>query len=475
MKTFLIESGLYNTSFLAIFLMFLCAMVGALPSYRWRYGIIATLILFVGTEANLVIAAYRAYVAPRDVMQDIVSAHEFLDGHPMYPDDMNLKMDKMLKEEGDRRGLSLGWVVGQYAEKSRSETVSQHWVQAHPPFMTLAISPMVAKFGILGTQIAISLIAILCFFWTWILLMHVFRLDWRTWQILFVMILAIGSSPLLTVIRNGQADLVLVALLTTVWYCVRSRRFNLAGIFLGLAVSLKMIPAILFVVMLARYRRTFVIGLITFLFNTILVRCIAAPEDLMAYQETARGVINEYASYPSNLSLLGNITRFLARFGIGLDVAKLIWMGLGAALMAGLFCLSWRTSRNDAIEPYTPPLEWDVIFSLSMALIPMCSPVAWDHYLAFMLVPTIIGFRLNGKLPYRLPMSAFLALVFLWLIPETAYLNIKSWLISVQLSWAAVWIVEPLRSIAVLFYAGWLSANAWVLVQARRKISLLSI
>ena len=50
----------------------------------------------------LLLAMYRGYLVPRDILQDIIAADEYLAGRSMHPDDMTRKMNDALIREGPR-------------------------------------------------------------------------------------------------------------------------------------------------------------------------------------------------------------------------------------------------------------------------------------------------------------------------------------------------------------------------------------
>ncbi|QVL31215.1 DUF2029 domain-containing protein [Telmatocola sphagniphila] len=453
MKTFLIEFGVYNSTFWVALVAWLLALRGGLPSRSWWGWKPVAVLVILGSLLNQGIGLFRAYTAPRDIMQDIVSAQEYLAGRSMYPDNMAECMDRTLREEGERRTLPVGWTVGQYADHAKELTLHQHWVQAHPPFMTMFVAGLVKLLGVLGTQAAIAAIALLAWSITLFLLLRTLKPDWGTWPTITLIAATLGSGPVVTVIRNGQTDLMLGGLLTVSWFLARHQRVAFAGLALGLAISFKFIPAILLVVFLVRWPRGFLVSMLTALLTTLLVVVLAVDGDFSKYRETAAGVIEEYDSYPSNLSLLGYLARGGRFFGETDDnLAKKIWMGMGVCIGLTLMLLARRKTPTG---PESEALKVDYLFGLSVSLIPLCSPVSWDHYLAFLLLPLAIAVTAQKPISTRLVTT----MVLFWCIPETAWLNIKDLCVQHEMKAVALWVVEPLRSFSMVILSGWFAVR----------------
>src|SRR5438105_4091287 len=106
MLRFLLNSGLLSVTLWAAVLTFLVVLVSGLrsraaPPLSVRPNTplpgFLTTSLFLGFLAagmffNLGYGLYKGYVAPRDLMQDIVSAQEFVAGRSLFPDRMNERM-----------------------------------------------------------------------------------------------------------------------------------------------------------------------------------------------------------------------------------------------------------------------------------------------------------------------------------------------------------------------------------------------
>src|SRR5215472_15950416 len=109
MIDFVLNSGLLSVTFWAALLTFVAVLASwlraprtpALPTFVTAALFLAFLV--VGTFVSLGYGLYKAYVSPRDLLQDIVSAREYLAGHSLYPDNMNERMREAVASEPPRR------------------------------------------------------------------------------------------------------------------------------------------------------------------------------------------------------------------------------------------------------------------------------------------------------------------------------------------------------------------------------------
>ncbi len=443
MVRFIFDYGLYNTTFWAVLA---CAAVvgirGRLPSAAWRGWKPLAFLLVLGTAMNLAIGLGRAYISPRDFLQDIVSAKEYLAFRSIYPDGMASHFAELLAEE-DHRNISVGYTLGQYSNRSRYDTLNQHWVQAHPPFMTAFFAALYKEFGLFGTQLGLALISMICLGWATVAIVGELKPDWGRWPTIAFVAAACGAGPVITSFRNGQCDLIMLALLSMSWILIRRCEHFSGGAVIGIAISLKLIPAILLPVLLIRWPRAFLGATLAFGATLILVICHCGFSVLPEYQRTAAGIIQEYAGYPSNISLLGFINRGLAMLDFSTALAKPLWQVTGIVVATSLIALAYSRWKIENSQTST-----DLFFGLGVSLMPLCSPVAWDHYLTFLLLPLAIVSR-------RQPARWLILPILAWAIPETAYLQVHDICRAHRFLALDVWIVSPLRTYAMAALTGW--------------------
>lgn len=407
----LIESGCLNSTFWFV----LAIALALLLQRRWErhrlLSVVIALLLSIGTLANLGLALYRAYTVPRDVLQDIVSAQEYLEGRPLYPSDMTARINGALEREGPRPSLLERWPELRKREQEHlRDALTSHWVQAHPPFMTLFTAPFVKYFGILGTQIAFVLIALLGFSLTiWMIRRELFPTLPRLTTFIIVVAL-LGWDPILTILRAGQSEMLLGCLLTTSWFLLRHERPGAAGIAAGVAICLKLIPGLILVVLLMRHRRAFVSALGTIATIALFSLAMTSWSDHVDYYHTSRGVVDQYAAYSGNISLLGTLARSTRDLSFTLDMARGLWLVCGGLIV---LAFAWRMRW-----PTTGPTNFDLDFALSMTLMPLLSPVSWDHYFGFLILPLGV---LASKMTPRNSWPSYFGLWLLFAVPQTTY------------------------------------------------------
>ena len=449
MKQLFLELGLYNTTlWMALACATCVAFRGRLPAPTHPLWRPVALLMILGSFANIGLGLGRAFISPRDLMQDIVSAKEYLAGRSMYPDGMTDRFITLLAEEDTNRKLDLGWTIGQLSDRSQKETLQQHWVQAHPPFMSVFFAGLYGSFGVLGTQIALALISMACLVWSVTALVGELRPEWGGWRTTALVAAACGSGPVVTSLRAGQVEPILLALLVGSWILLRRARGFPAGVAIGLAISFKLIPALLLPLLLIRWPRAFLGAVAAFGLVLTLIVLNVGDGVLEDYRRTAKGVIEEYAAYPSNISLLGFLARGFQFFGLSRTAAMTIWQGAGVLIAVGLMILAHRLRKRERSLG-----DADGLFALGVCLMPLCSPVCWDHYLTFLIMPLAITAT-------RFPTPHLAAMVLVWTIPETAYLTVMKCFSGTAWEGVSVWVVAPLRTYALLTLAWHLALRA---------------
>ncbi|OWK42957.1 glycosyltransferase family 87 protein [Fimbriiglobus ruber] len=451
MLSTILRTGLVDSTLLAAVVGLAWNLVsprGRVPRWVVAGGLV---LLLLGTSAHFGIGLYRAYAIPRDVMQDIVAAREFSAGRPMHPADMSARIREALDEEGERPSL-LFWSKSLSArEREQWELMRhEHWVQAHPPGMTLFTAPFVRLFGVLGTQVAFLLLSLVCLGYTLRVIHRELWPDAPAPLVIAVAIAVVGWDPVVDVLRLGQPGLILVALLTAAWANVRKGREGVGGAFVAVAVSLKLIPAVLFVPLLAQHRRAFATALLVLALVAATIAAIVPWSDLVEYRVTADGVVEEYAAFPGNISLLGAYARVARAVGQPLGTAKLAWAVTGGAIALGLLWGLVRANRSVA--------ETDRGFALGTALMPLASPVAWDHYLVFLILPLAILGRMVyvNSSSYRARV-AFWALLAALAITDHTYIWAIDTVREAGLTVLELGLVEPLRVWLIAAVLGWLA------------------
>src|SRR5262249_31210816 len=123
--------------------------------------------------------------------------------------------------------------------------------------------------------------------------------------------------PLRAQLSQGQLNLVLVALITGAWAADRSARPGLAGILLGLATAIKLVPGFLLVYYAARGRwRVVLAGVGAFAVSTaVTILVVGLPAYASFVHEVLPHVGKLYSDAWINVSLSGLCHKLFAANG----------------------------------------------------------------------------------------------------------------------------------------------------------------
>jgi hypothetical protein len=447
-----VDSGFYNSTFWFVFVIGVAVALGwRLREHRFLFGL-AACFLVIGTAGNLFLSLYRAYTIPGDIVQDVVSAQEFLAGRPLYPDDMTARINVAMAAEGPRRSLfEPGHDKWQREQKKLLDMLTEHWVQAHPPFMTVYTAPFAGAFGILGTQIAFTLIALTALALTLRLIQLELFPQATGWTALLVAIAALGWDAVEGVLRRGQSGLLLCFLLTASWFLLRRGRPGFAGIAAGFAISLKLVPGLILLVLILRHRQAFLAAVATVLFIGLAVLGLTSVQDHLDYLRTSQVVMAEFGAHPGNVSLFGALMRGVGDLNLSLPIAKAIWLLCGAVIAAAL---AWRISRAATNCEKT---DLDLQFGVAMTLMPLLSPVSWEHYLTYLILPlAVLASRVVARGDRR-ALVKYLGLLLFFCVPDATFYWLTTVLERAGLDKQASWLVEDLRLIGLAILAVWLA------------------
>src|SRR5262249_20838138 len=109
--------------------------------------------------------------------------------------------------------------------------------------------------------------------------------------------------------------------------------------------------------------------------------------------------------------------------------------------------------------------DTDLDFALAITLMPLLSPVSWDHYVVLLLLPLAVlaaRIRTHGS---RSGWRAFVGLFLVLSIPQTTF----DWLLALStdagLHGYGIWLLLPLRTVCLAILAGWIF---WEMREASR-------
>lgn len=269
----------------------------------------------------------------------------------------------------------------------------------YPPFAAVSMLPM-ALVG-LRTAIAGSLLLNLAAL-AWVL--HI--LTEGAWRRYGWFGCALGAcmlalfEPLRDTFSFGQVNLLLLALVLTDAWLLRTGRDRWAGVGIGLAAAIKLTPAVFIgLLLLARRWRAAAVATAVTAGATAFAAWVAPGASRFYWTEalwdTSRVGRLEYVS---NQSLQG----ILARLG---ESDRRVW-GLAVLVILGIW--TWRTLQAVAAA------DWPAAFALTGLTACLVSPITWVHHLVWLLPSFAVLIR-AGQLRVAGALYAVLCTSVVWL------------------------------------------------------------
>ncbi len=257
----------------------------------------------------------------------------------------------------------------------------------HPPPALLVILPLV-PLGFGGAAIAwlvLSLLAlgVLAFF-----LVETAGLDERrpALRVALLALVLLVWPPVLHNLSKGQWSLLLAALIAAGVRALLHGRPRTAGIFLGLAASIKVTPILLLCYLALRHRRAALAMVATLATAGCLSIAANGWEPWRAWFADAPRDVAAWQTWMANtVSLGGALGRLFAGgpFALALvpapGVARALTVALSIALVAAASFVTLRA-------PPTPQIERNLLASW-LSLVVVLNPLAWTHTAAIALLP----------------------------------------------------------------------------------------
>ncbi len=421
----------------------------ARANHRLQRFVLSTpilLVLILSGTFNLVTANYLGYEVPRDLLQDVESAKLWLQGKPAFPLNMTDDIRDTLHHEPPPPSASR-WIpaLTQIEQTSARRVESEPWAQAHPASMTLLLALFVPWLHVRAIQLLFALASLAALGGTVRLFSKGLGFSPRLSAVLFWGL--VGWFPFWSVLRNGQVGMILTFLMTLSWYFLRQERNLAAGVSLGVATALKLFPGLVIVYLLVRRSKAFWPAALSAGSLLLLSFGMVGWHNTLDYFRVVHFVQDYYRDYRANLSLLSVFTGIvpLARFAPIL--AKLFFI-------AFIGLLIWTVTRKsrDSAGVVTLDLE----YAMFVALLPVLSPVSWDHYLVILTLPLAVlisCLRSSSVFPERRWWSlGFLLAAAVLAVPQP----FSAWMASIlRLSRPIILLKLPVAAVFAVFALLW--------------------
>ncbi len=264
----------------------------------------------------------------------------------------------------------------------------------YPPFAALLFLPLALVPGWIGASLllATSLVSlgVCCDIVTgWL------KLEEKAWG--WVLLLMLVSEPVISTLAYGQLNIILAALILTTF----TTTHRSGGLLLGLAIAIKLTPAIFLAPLLLRRS-----------WGRLGYACVAAsfaallglallPQQSATYwtstlfnAERVGGV-----AYAGNQSLTGMLWRLFGPGG-----SSIIWIVLAASVLAGVAYVNARAA--------TLPVA--VLGTAVGGL--LVSPVSWTHHWVLAPIVAMLIWRFRVRVWSRLLSGAWVAVLVTWTV-----------------------------------------------------------
>lgn len=284
----------------------------------------------------------------------------------------------------------------------------------YPPLAAIAFSPL-AMVGLPTASAAVTAVTLLlAMVSVWLVLTRLDVADRGTRWWLAAGVVAVSVTTLEPIRANfsfGQINVVLMTLVVA--DCVPRRTPWPRGVLLGLAIALKLTPAVfLLYFLLRRDVRSALTAVASFAGATLLGFALAWRDSVEYWTTTIR---HTDRIGTATLNTNQNAAGALARLGLSESVRSLLWM---AACLTVLALTVWAVRRVLAAGEPTLALICVALFGL------VVSPVSWSHHWVWALpaltVTAVVGYRRRNAALFALTAAGIALMVWspITLLPE---------------------------------------------------------
>jgi hypothetical protein len=409
--------------------------------YRW--AILACLLL-VWQARPLVRHLRPGPTEIRDFYQEWASARNHANGLPVYT------------EQERTVPLYLGF---------RRDPHDVYFVEvnAHPPPSVLLAFPL-AGFDYRAAHLAWNLLSLAALGFSGWLIARALGVP-RSPRLVLMAVFVLIGDPLHQQVVQGQLNCLLLLMITGIWRADRSERPVLAGVLLGLATGIKLLPGVLFLYFLARRQwRVMLAGLACFTILMAATASILGLDTFSSYLTDVLPRIAEWRSLHYNNSIPGWWHKLFDPGSKGYPIIGLsLWPALarcGAALSCATVVLlsMWAAARAKVRR------DWDQAFGAAVIAMLLVSPVAWEHYSVVLVLPVAL---LANRLPSSSKARGLLGVILVVLSIQPEYLwsacGLRGWMVTPMSPWNTVTALSiQLYAILGLFALGLTTTRAKV-------------
>jgi hypothetical protein len=252
-------------------------------------------------------------------------------------------------------------------------------IYKYPPFFALVMRP----FLLLSPGPAIQVwkaLQVACVFGAAYLLWSASTGVARRWSTFWLVLVLALFPPIVDAIGYGQADGMLVLLLSAGLWAIRRGRWGLAGVMLAAGTVIKLYPAYLLVLFLARRRWRGLWGFAGGVVGLSLVSVLLMGAGVhIQYLRDVLPISGGGTSWIENQTINGFLNRLVNTTSLALAPAGNTFVDTvtyGAIIAMTLLALWWARSMPD-----------DLAYALLVVTLLIILPAAWIHYQMLLVIP----------------------------------------------------------------------------------------
>lgn len=407
--------------------------------------------LLLAACANVAFSALAGYINPRDYVQDVIGAHQFLKHAILYPSDAPqmgvVELAAPIRGQAELEKLP---IVRRELNTLKEPPIPG---MGHPPVLEIALAAPVYFLGLRGSFLFVFLLSAVLLYMTSGAIVRELFPPLSILEFCVLMGLVFAWYPVDTTLRSGQPSIILFALITAGWLMLRRNRPWIAGSAVGLAACLHAFPALFVLYFAFRSRRAFVSAVATIAGLSFAAAELTVGPTFQAWLNAANEMSQRFIAQTGNLSVAGLIAGFLRGMNWN-EHEKIVAPGALLIIAGALAVFLWPWNRRHA-----RPEQLDVEYSIFVAAMLLASPLSWGRYLPIMLLPLAVLIR-NWRL--RRPawaVSALLAALFFMSFSASTSVSVSSWL-TLRPGFVISWLVTAMPSFSIMAVLLWLGLSA---------------
>lgn len=277
----------------------------------------------------------------------------------------------------DLRELSARFDIP-YVTPPVAEVLSRPWIHPRTPASLLILQPA-TLFGpeqLREIVVALSLVTLGVIGVRFI--PRVTGWAWPTGLVLAVLLLL--SGPVIRGLQFGSWSLLLAGMIAYVWWATRETDSRRAGAVLGLAISLRLFPALLLVPLVLRRRWRTVV-------TAVVVGSALTGLGMLAFDLSIAEAVSSLSSASDTWLTIGSNASLARPLFTVLGVPPIVTV-IALSLVAAI--VLWRIDGAGAGR-------FDVMLSVTVVAMVLAAPLSWEHYDAMLLLPlgVLIGTQGN--------------------------------------------------------------------------------